>query len=78
MSDQHDPADTAEAQAIDRLERALDRIAGLARDVEAEAAHPGGAENLSVEELRSRLDQLISKLRATLATAGEAPGNGQQ
>ncbi len=75
MSGQHD---AAEAQAIDRLERALDRIAGLVRDFDAEASHPGVVEGLSVAELRARLDQLIVKLRATLAVPGDAHGDRQQ
>lgn len=78
MSDQLDAADNAEVHAIDRLERALERIAGRVRDIEAEASHLSVADNLGVEELRARLDRLILKLRATLAVAGEAHGNGQQ
>lgn len=75
MSDQPDGADNAEAQAIDRLERALERIA---EHVETTAAQLSAAENLGVEELRARLDQLIVKLRATLAAPGAGHGNGQQ
>ena len=36
------------------------------------------AEAQSVEELRARLDQLIVKLRATLAATGVGRGNGKQ
>ena len=69
MSDQPDAADDAERQAVDRLERALDRIAAMARDFDVDAVNPG------VAELRARLDHLVATLRTTLAASGDADGD---
>ena len=72
MSDLPDAADEAETQAVDRLERALDRIAAMVRDIDL----PGSSgEALSGAELRARLDQLVGKLRATLAASRDPGGN---
>lgn len=75
MSDQPDAADDAETQSLDRLERALDRIAACVMEFEGLASNPAGAEAPSAVELRDRLDRLVRKLRATLAAPRESGGN---
>ncbi len=77
MSDQPDAAEAADMQAIDRLDRALDRIAALVREVAAQAMGAGDSEQPHNAELRARLDRLVATLRAALAaTPDSGGGNG--
>ena len=73
MSDQPDAAEAADTQAIDRLERALDRIAALVGDIEAQASGAGGSEQRGAE-VRARLDELVGTLRAALAASRDPGG----
>ncbi len=59
LADHDDPADAAA-----RLERALERIAGLAKPAAAVPAEP----HRSTAEIAARLDALIAQVRAALGS----------
>jgi hypothetical protein len=66
MTGETDDADAA----ADRLEAALERLAALTGTLRSasdeEASRPAPANSASVEEIASRLDGLIDRLRAAL------------